>query len=62
MKNQLIIINCKRCGKPITATRHSLLGLNGLKAKYGRICAKCMPQEEQYQMVSEMGQAIVKGE
>ena len=56
---QIFETKCKRCAKPITTTSRSLLGIENLKAKYGDICEACMPKDEQYQMLKEMGEAIV---
>ena len=50
---------CRRCGKPITTTSRSLLRLDNLKAKYGSICEACMSEDEQAEMLNEMGKAII---
>ena len=59
MKQRIYETKCRRCGKPIFTTRQSLLGMDNLKVKYGGICEACMPKDEQYQMLKEMGEVIV---
>ena len=55
---KLLIVACKRCGKPITTTSKSLLGLAALKAKYGSICEACMGKDEFYLMLKEEGEQL----
>ena len=46
-KFQLVKTTCRRCGCDLYTGNRSLYGLDTEKAKYDRICAKCITQEEQ---------------
>jgi hypothetical protein len=47
VKFQLIQTTCKRCGVSLYTGNRSLYGHDREKAKYDRICAKCITAEEQ---------------
>lgn len=62
MKNkvQFYQMPCKRCGKIITTTTKSILGLDNLHKEYSGICHDCLTDDEQNTMLNLMGQQIIK--
>ena len=44
---RLVETTCRRCGTKLFTGNRSLYGLDEAKAKYDRICAKCITVEEQ---------------
>jgi len=51
---------CRRCGKPIYATRQSITGLDGLKSRLGEICDSCITDEERREINEAIGRIMTK--
>jgi hypothetical protein len=58
-KFRLIQSTCRRCGKPVTTSNHSLHGSDVTKARWDRICGACMTPEEHEQMRREMREDVL---
>ena len=51
---------CKRCGKPVTTTNRSILGLDNLHSQYAGICHQCMNDNERNELLDKMGKQIIQ--
>ena len=58
MKLRLVEVACQRCGRQVTTTAQSLLGLDSLKRQWGILCQGCVTGEERYLLLQEQGRAL----
>lgn len=58
MINNLYVTKCKRCGKEITSLKRPIFSSGATMAKYAGICAGCMSDKEQFEMLLAMNTDI----
>ena len=59
-KFELIKTSCRRCGCELYTGSRSLFGADAAKAKYDRICDKCVTEQERNEMLNAQASAILR--
>lgn len=59
-KISIVTTKCKRCGKSLSTTSRSLLGLDAEKIAFGDVCKDCVTPEEMQSILNVQGKELSK--